>query len=251
MATEDSQERQKSTLKPPMIPLVAKSIPPLTRESSEPPERVVRLLDQARRHKITFVSSAEGYGKTTLLTEWYRRLRADEMNVVWFTCDRADVDVERFWINFHYAVCSGFKDVGVPSFETLSAMDLAEAIYTLANSLCLAAAKCGGLFIIIERFDVLEAGDSIEGLMMLVNALSDDVHLVFSSRKTYSKYDFNKSFISDMPLSLTTTDLAFTKEEVVAETTRRLGYELPPHLAERVYKKTLAGRLRCMSSPTV
>lgn len=234
-----NDESKLTSLKPPMIPLVAKSVPPLTRENSTPPERIMRLVDQARRHKITFISSAEGYGKTTVLTEWYRRLRADEMNVVWFTCDRADVDVERFWMNFHYAVCSGFKNVGVPDFETLSAMALPDAIYTLANSLCVAATQCGGLFIIIERFDVLETGDSIDGLMMLIAALSDDVHLVLSSRKVYSKYDFDNSFISDMPLSLSTEDLAFTKEETVEELCRRLDCVLPDNVIESAYEKTL------------
>lgn len=47
----------------PQVPLVAKSIPPSLDGFESLPERLERLIDQARYRKITFVNAPEGYGK--------------------------------------------------------------------------------------------------------------------------------------------------------------------------------------------
>ena len=223
----------------PMMPLVSKSIPPLTRESYEPPNRIVCLLDQARACRITFVNGAEGYGKTTLLTEWYRKLKAEGLNVVWFTCDANDLDEDRFWMNFHYAVCTAFEGVGIPSYEELNSMPLSQAVFTLANNLCLAASERGGLYIIVERLDILQGSLSIDSLMMLIGALSDDVHFVLSSRKVYTKYDFSQALGLDTPLVISNSDLALTEEEFACALRERTNRQLDDDLVQIAYRKTL------------
>ena len=102
----------------PQVPLVAKSIPPSLDGFESLPERLERLIDQARYRKITFVNAPEGYGKTAVLSSWFSSLRAEGLPAVWFACDENDSNADYFWMNFSFAVCSAFEGTQVPDVRT-------------------------------------------------------------------------------------------------------------------------------------
>ena len=82
--------------KPPLVPLLSKSIPPLAPSVHLPRPRVTALLRRGMSQKLTFISAAEGFGKTTALLDWHESAAAEGATVVWFTVDRLDVDEARF-----------------------------------------------------------------------------------------------------------------------------------------------------------
>ena len=206
-----------------IVPLVSKAVPPFRRLRRKPRERVMALLDQAERNRITFLSAPQGYGKTTALADWYARRKDQGDFVAWFTVDRNDRNPRCFWINLHNALFLSLNSQGIQPAEHYLAMSALQRIHSLANDLSLIGLKGGQLFVIVDCFDLLEGYQSMDELLTWVLALSGDVHVILSSRKQYSRSSFSGHVIPEMPLSLTGSDLAFTLEEQRIALEERLG----------------------------
>lgn len=222
----------------PQVPLVAKSIPPSLDGFESLPERLERLIDQARYRKITFVNAPEGYGKTAVLSSWFSSLRAEGLPAVWFACDENDSNADYFWMNFSFAVCRAFEGTQVPGYDELAAQPAAQAAYLLANALCLTAVERGGVYLIMERADLLESEESRAILSLLISSLSDDVHLVLSSRRVLSKYDFEGALTAGVPLVISSRDLALTRAELVEALRERVDAPLDEKTTALAYEKT-------------
>src|SRR5215510_8509670 len=59
-------------------------------------ERLLKALDIAVEQKLTLISAAAGWGKTTLLTAWATQ---HSQQVGWVSLDTQDNDLAHFWIN--------------------------------------------------------------------------------------------------------------------------------------------------------
>ncbi|QOV12322.1 LuxR C-terminal-related transcriptional regulator [Viridibacillus arvi] len=77
-----------------MVLLRSKTTMPQALNSAIERERLYDLLGYDRTRKITFVRSPAGYGKTTILSQWFSQF--DEP-VAWLSIEVADNDPIRFW----------------------------------------------------------------------------------------------------------------------------------------------------------
>ena len=68
-------------------------IPPVRPEFVSRP-RLVERLNAGLHRKLTLISAAAGFGKTTLLSDWVRHT---DRPVAWLSLDRGDNDPGRFW----------------------------------------------------------------------------------------------------------------------------------------------------------
>ncbi len=75
-------------------------------------EGVFRLLDQKKHHKVTWISSLAGSGKTTLVASY---LKNREFPCLWYEIDKGDVDIATF---FYYLGISAGK-IGLVEQELL------------------------------------------------------------------------------------------------------------------------------------
>ncbi len=75
--------------------MLSKLSPPARRRSVVDRERLSRVVDEIDGTRVVFVSAPAGYGKTTLLLEWFHRLRDAGWATAWITLDRHDDDPER------------------------------------------------------------------------------------------------------------------------------------------------------------
>ncbi|WP_314586828.1 hypothetical protein [Paenibacillus terrigena] len=76
------------------IPIISTKlyIPPLRTSLVTRPRLIERLSEGAKR-KLTLISAAAGYGKTTLVSEW---LAAYPQPTAWLSLDEGDNDLARF-----------------------------------------------------------------------------------------------------------------------------------------------------------
>jgi ATP/maltotriose-dependent transcriptional regulator MalT/DNA-binding SARP family transcriptional activator len=76
-----------------MSPPVAKISPPLLQETF-PRRRLFRLLDEAAKKPVVWLSAPAGSGKTTLIASWldYRKLTC-----LWYQIDQSDADIATFF----------------------------------------------------------------------------------------------------------------------------------------------------------
>lgn len=201
----------------PLMPIISKSMPPLAPSPHVVRERVLDLFEQGLTRTFTFVSAAEGYGKTTALLDWQARLESRGIRTVWFTADRADANPRRFWLNLLHAFKRTFEQ-GSVSFDIETwineDMNSFEFIWSFANEICETMPPGDSLVLIVECFDVLEGTPSQDQFMRFALALPPSMHLYLAQRSRCSKYDFPDIVIVETPLSISSEDLAYTAEEI-------------------------------------
>lgn len=239
IATNPAEPKGGETL--PFIPLLAKSVPPTLPASHKPRERVKKLLERGLDHPVTLVSAAEGFGKTTALADWYRQLAERGVRVAWFTSDRNDVDPRRFWMNFVAALGRAIPgiDHNAEAFADLDGKQRMETLWMLANSLGAAASADNPIVAIVERCDLLSASPTEHELFRFLAALSPHVHLYLSVRMRFSKYDLPETVTIEAPLSITSDDLAYTRDEIACAAQRALGRDLPDKSIDALSRATL------------
>lgn len=192
-------------------------IPPI-RPDRVSRRRLIERLDEGLRlgYRLTLISAAAGFGKTTLLSEWVASLPASAQPVAWLFLDEGDNDPICFWRYVVAALQTVRPGIGVtmqaalespqpPPIETLPA--------TLINDVASGiGATDGPLILVLDDYHVIETQPIHQSLSFFLDHLPPRMHLVIATRE-------------DPPLSLPrfrgrgqvteirAADLRFTAEE--------------------------------------
>ncbi|HEY0942597.1 MAG TPA: hypothetical protein VGE08_21095 [Steroidobacter sp.] len=92
--------------------LLGKLAPPLQRVNAARRTRLLSRLDANDEVALSVIVSPPGFGKTTLLTQWWQALPERGVLRCWLSLDEADSDPGRFLSNVILAVAAGGVDVG-------------------------------------------------------------------------------------------------------------------------------------------
>src|SRR5690348_1929793 len=104
-------------------PIATKFAPPV-----RPPHQVVReallsrLGEAASSRRLTLVHAPAGYGKTSLLAQWYRTLRDRNLEVIWLTLEEEEADASRFADSLMVAIVGGRLGEDAPLRSATSAI---------------------------------------------------------------------------------------------------------------------------------
>ncbi len=142
------------------------------------PDLMARLDRAVAGHRLTLVSAAAGWGKSTLVGEW---LATAGHPCAWLALDAADNDPARFWRYLSEAL----ERAGVPIDEQAAGAlagspDMREAgLSTLLN----AASRDGGTTILaFDDFHAITDPDIHEAIAFVVERLPDTLRIVMASR---------------------------------------------------------------------
>lgn len=162
--------------------------PPLLETKLRAPDRrtgmvarpdLTRRLDRAvRDHRLTVVSAAAGWGKSTLVGEWLATL---ERPSAWVALDAADNDPARFWRYLSEALQRSGVPVDDQAVGALSgSRDMREE--GLSTLLSAAAGDGAPSVIALDDFHAITQPDIHEAIAFLVEHLPDTLRLVLTSR---------------------------------------------------------------------
>ncbi|MBJ7456332.1 MAG: helix-turn-helix transcriptional regulator [Thermoleophilia bacterium] len=129
-------------------------------------------------HRLTLVSAAAGWGKSTLVGEW---LAARERPVAWLALDVADNDPARFWRYLSEAL----QRAGVPlDDQAAGALAGSPEMRETGLSLLLGAVPAGGAPTIVTLDDVhaITEPSILTALAFLVDHLPESLRIVMTSR---------------------------------------------------------------------
>ncbi|MEE7558599.1 helix-turn-helix transcriptional regulator, partial [Xanthomonas sp. Kuri4-2] len=90
---------RKSPLRDQALPdwiLAGKLDPPPLRADAVPRDALLDRLEQAHAGALTLLLAPPGFGKTTLLAQWHRRLLERDEGLAWLSLDEEDADTSRF-----------------------------------------------------------------------------------------------------------------------------------------------------------
>lgn len=224
------------------VPLLATKlyIPP-PRPDRVPRPRLIQRLNEGLRlaRLVTLVSAPAGFGKTTLISEWFAALRSDphheqpienpeskiQNRTAWLSLDREDNEPARFWTYFVAALRTVDEGLGESAQQMLQTPQVPSAQLFLTGLLNDIAALPYRILLVLDDFHLISGETILEGLAFLLDHQPQQLHLVLATR-------------ADPPLPIVRLrargqltevrddDLAFTVDEAVTFLNERMGLGL-------------------------
>ena len=206
----------------PSVPLLETKLHAPRRRGVVARPRLRDRLDRRDQPALTLVSAAAGFGKTTLVAEWF----ADGPATAWLSLDRRDNDPALFWSYVVAALRSAAPAVGATARSLLAAPQpsIDAVVATLLNDLHDVAHD---VVLVLDDYHVIDLPEIHDAVAFLLGHLPANVHLVIASR-------------ADPPLPLATlrargelleiraADLRFTSDEAAAYLSDAMDLTLAP-----------------------
>jgi LuxR family maltose regulon positive regulatory protein len=139
--------------------------------------RLRERLDRREQPALTLVSAPAGFGKTTVVAEWF----AGDPTTAWLSLDQSDNEPARFWAYVVAAIQTAEPDVGADARTLLQGpqAQMDAVVATLLNDLL---AVPHGLVLVLDDYHVIESTEIHQALAYLVDRLPPHVHLVLATR---------------------------------------------------------------------
>jgi len=216
----------------PSVPLLETKLHAPRRRGVVARPRLRARLERRELPPLTLVSAAAGFGKTTLVAEWF----ADGPATAWLSLDTRDNDPARFWAYVVAALDSAAPDAVAATRTLLDGPQLAveTLLATLLNDL---HAVAHDVVLVLDDYHVIESAEVHESVAFLLEHLPQHVHLVIASR-------------ADPPLPLATlraggrlleiraADLRFTTDEAAAYLSDAMDLTLSPNDVDLLEART-------------
>jgi LuxR family maltose regulon positive regulatory protein len=212
----------------PNIVVKAKLRAPLPRPEQLDRPSLLELLEDVYGRELTLVSAPAGYGKTTLLSQWYRAQQASS-HFAWVSLDEQDNDPVRLWRHIVEAVRQAAPEVdfGADTLASIGAagQDLAETILTkLVNEL----AELGGrTVVVLDDYQVLTEERCHELVSYFLDHLPENAHLGLASR-TDPPLPLGRLRANGKLNEVRTEQLAFSMEEAAGLLNEKMGLRVGP-----------------------
>ena len=144
--------------------------------------RLFSKLDDGVLGKLTIISAPAGFGKSTLLLQWARRLQGGYAKVAWLSLDRDDDEVARFLyylIAAVHAVCPSIGETSIALLNSSPSPPVKSSLAALINEL---GALDRRLVVMLDDVHNLSAAPIVEALESLIAYAPESFHLVLAGR---------------------------------------------------------------------
>jgi len=214
--------------------LAGKLGPPRQRVNTATRHVLLERLEHAHELPLTLMTAPAGFGKSTLLAQWYQRLCDEKRTyVAWLTLDEDDGEISRFVAYLVLAINAAGMDVG-PLLQTVQAqlheIDAKSSISALIARIRAAPLP---LTLILDDCDRI-ANASIDALLRdLIEHADPRLKIILSGRERPS-LPVSDLIVRGMALCLDAGDLALSLEEA----TQIFGNQLSPEALQQIHAKT-------------
>src|SRR5215216_605084 len=211
---------------------------PLPRPEYLPRPRLLELLPMVSKRKITLIGAPPGYGKTTLLAQWYSTEGAN-MPTAWVSLDEQDNDPVRLWAHVIEAIRQiipeeAFTTNGFVGMSTDYRELIEIRLPVLINGL---AELPQGVALVLDDYHCIKESECHELVSFFVEHLPEKVHLIFATR-----YDLplrlGRWRARDDVNEIRAEQLAFSEEETATLLKDRLGLDIDPGDLHALFERT-------------
>jgi len=185
--------------------------------------RLANRLFEASLPALTLVSAPPGFGKTTVLTEWFERPGGSRFAWAWVSLDAGDNDPTRFWSYVLAALQAVAPEVGETSLlQLLTSQSLPAVVGALVNAL---ADISGDVVLVLDDYHVIESRDVHESVTFLIEHIPRQLHVVLASRAD-PPLPLARLRARGELLEIRAADLRFTTDEATAYFNETMGLDL-------------------------
>jgi ATP/maltotriose-dependent transcriptional regulator MalT len=196
-------------------------IPPPRTNLVSRPSLVARLNARLDR-KLTLITAAAGFGKTTLLSEW---IPQSPRCVTWFSLDEGDNDSTRFWTYFISSLQGLRPDLGASALALLQSPQ-APSINSILTALINDVIAFQDTFaIVLDDYHVIKSQPIHEAVTYLIAHLPANMHVIVATR-TDPPLPLARLRARDKLTEIRAKNLRFTMEETASFFTREMGEKL-------------------------
>lgn len=198
------------------ILLVGKLEPPSQRVALATREALLARLKGWRDHALTLLVSPPGFGKTTLLAQWWLDLQSESGVVAaWLTLDEDDAEPARLIANIILSLHRAGLDVG--ALETIAENGLLESSTktTLLGLISRIAAHRAAVVLILDDYQLAHSPAAAEVVETLLRRGGRNLHLAISSRDRPSIH-LSALIARGLVQTIGAADLMFTQQESAA-----------------------------------
>ena len=178
-------------------------------------ERVAlnKVLKDIQNRKLTILQAPAGYGKSTLLTQWYTKLISDNHPVGWLSLDDDDNNTLTL-LGYLLGIISSIGNLSdvedITSGKTVGELSTRDLLVLLIHKI---ETFNKAVFICLDNFEVLDKEAVIEVIRPLLRFTPDHFQLIIASR---SQPDLELSRMRTQGLlhQVTAIDLRFSLHEI-------------------------------------
>jgi len=171
--------------------------------------RLISRLDEGRKKRLTLIPAPAGYGKTTLVAQWFDQIPE---HAAWLSLDKNDGDPDRFLSYFIAAVSRVFSGFGSEIESLLSSPELAPPDYLADTLISELDALKKPLVVVFDDFHAIVSEPVQMMLTRAVQYLPEHIHLVISTRMD-PPLPLAHWRVRSWFLKFRAADLRFSKEE--------------------------------------
>ncbi len=189
-----------------------------------------RLIDQLnagwQHRKLTLVSAAAGFGKTTLITTWIQQNRQEkEFHVAWLSLDEDDGELHRFLTYFIAALKTAEPTLGDGVLTMLQSPQLPPPESLLTVLLNEIAAISSKIVLVLDDFHLLDSPVIDQAIAFFLEHQPRQIHLVMTTREDPS-LPLARLRVRGELTEIRAADLRFTPEETAVFLNEIMGLSL-------------------------
>jgi len=202
--------------------------------------RLIELLNQGSRSKLTLLSAPAGYGKTTLLCQWWTDC---SLPVAWLSLDKADNDPVRFLTYLIAALKRIDPDLGTGVLEAIQSAGVAsgrglspqsDLLTQILNEI---AAIRQPFLLILDDYHLIENNRIHKIVSYILDNQPAPLHLVIATRVDPPLPTARLRAQAQL-IELRSADLCFTAREATAFLNDVMGLALPVEHIDALEKRT-------------
>lgn len=183
-----------------------KVAPPLWMGNQIRRDALLERLDEALGRRLTLIHAPAGYGKTSLLAQWRRRVADADLLVAWLTLERDDADAKRLAQYISYAISGEAVEEGEP---VSAGMPARAALSAIINRL---ARDPRQTVLILDDLHCAESPEAFDFLQSLIRLAPRNCHFIIASRD-YPRLGQTMLAAEGQLLELSSEDLKFSSPE--------------------------------------
>jgi LuxR family maltose regulon positive regulatory protein len=204
--------------------------------------RLINHLSRVANQKYVLIQAPQGYGKTSLLYDWYQSVlnKNADTQTIWFSVDADDCDPRCFWSNLVGALelyWPGIRDAVENSMQLFERSTMHEMVIAIANQIVRMTDKDREYTLIMTNLEAFKFSESEMQFFLFVDMLPPNLHLVMSSRISLDSRLFGQRTFDDFAV-IGVQELALSKEELRQFIFEQIGRELAEEYCDKAYAKT-------------
>ena len=211
---------------------------PQSRSSLVVRPNVLGKLEQGLTRAVTLVSAPAGFGKTTLLSEWYESKAGKMMPLAWLSLDPEDNDIARFLLYLAASLATleeGISDSVFPLLQMNQPPAPSVILTSLINKLT--ETLPSPFILVLDDYHVITSPAVQDALLFVTENLPPQMHIVILTRED-PRLPLARLRVRQQLTEIRAADLRFSLEESAAFLNQIMGLDLAANEVETLETRT-------------